>query len=119
MRFATFVTFMLPLAAFAAPTPSALDNLDDLCAILKDAPDQLGNSFGTTIRSLAVVVAQIGASDNSQELAVVQDVKDAENELLNSFTSVGTAPIDGTRYVNSLCAYTMVKNELIWRFCSL
>ena len=118
MRFATFVTFMLPLAAFAAPTPLIPFGLD-LCAQFRDARDQLENGFGTTIRSLATVVAQIGASANSQELAVVQGVKDAQSEILNSFTSDGAAPLKKARYVNSLCAYTMVKNELIWRFCSL
>ena len=113
MRFATSVAFMLPLAAFAAPIDL------DPCSDLREARGQLGNGFAFSIRFLATVVAQIGASDNSQELAVVQGVKDAQSELLNSFPSDGTATFDRAQYVNTLCAYTMVKNELIWRFCSL
>ena len=106
---------MLPLAAFAGPiTP-----LDPCPGFQRDS-NQLKNDLASTISSLATVAAQIGASDNSrefvnsQELVVLNGVNDAQNELVNSNSGTGAA-----QYVNSLCAYTMVKNELIWRFCSL
>ena len=104
MRFATFVAFMLPLAAFADSTPS-IPFYSDLCDQFLKARVEFEDIYGNTIGSFATIVTQIGASHNSQELAVVHDVKDAKS-MLDSFTFAnndGTAPSDTTQCVNSLC----------------
>ena len=116
MRFATFVAFMLPLAAFADSIPSIPFN-SDLCPELQNAVSQFSNAFASTTGSLASVVSQLSVSNSGREL--LQFVPDPSSNLTRFTFGPGGGPSNTARYVNILCAYTMVKNELIRRFCSL
>ena len=122
MRFATCVAFMLPFATFAR-AQSFADEINDV----QKRFDQGFHGMSNAVNSVA---AQISASNNSQELRVLHAMQEAKSNL----PSVGVTltfdpaasenpPVESNntslKYVDSLCAYTMVKNELIPPFCSM
>ena len=121
MRFATFVAFVLPLAALAAPTPTPQwDQLDAARKEFAEALHTAGNAINMTIHQLSdfqdapvlVHVLQTVQLVNTNFGFGVQ----AASRIFDALQSQNV-PCDA-EYVDSLCAYTIVKNELTRRFCS-
>ena len=121
MRFAICVAFMLPFATFARANYA--DDMTD-ARTLYDQGFRLWSNAHTSVAS------QTSASNNSQELRVLQAMHEADINLPGVTATLTFDPktsqdppaeSDNTslKYVDSLCAYTMVKNELIPRFCSM
>ena len=112
MRFAAFVAFMLPLAALAAPPqPDSADTLNE----------RFGQAITETLSAITATIDQLSASKTHQERAVLHRAQDAnkvfQTALLAGFNILnlnGTTPRE-SEYVDSLCAYTMVKNEITRR----
>ena len=123
MRFATFVAFMLPLAALAVPTPIPRQ----FNTTFTDAINRLNTAAEDASSSISVMLYDLGASQNSQEQTFYDGLQVAS---LNSQIAVKAVisiydtvksnnTFLDTEYVVGLYVYTMVKNELIRRFCSL
>ena len=117
MRFATFAAFMLPLAALAAPTPSPLDL----------ARDQFEKSLKLTGDDIKMAIQQVGEFDGDATLVTVfQSVQlvatnvgfgaQAASRIRDALTN--QHDVSPAEYVDSLCVYTIVKNELTRRFRS-
>ena len=129
MRFATFAAFMLPLAALAAPTPTPrqLGSADvDMLKQLTEAHDRFTAAFIDTSSATNSTIDHLSASQNELERAILDEVQAATGVF--GIAVLATANLfdphqDGQaflkfEYVDSICAYTMVKNELTRRFCS-
>ena len=125
MRFATFVAFMLPLAAFAAPTPTPRQADSDLSVAFEDKLGNYSLALSYTVTAVNEAVVQLGASNNSQELSVLDTLLNLRHDLY----SVDVFLADNNSVVNTFLksqyvdifsrTYTMVKYELIPRFCSM
>ena len=121
MRFATCIAFMLPLAAFAR------NSTTDSAAELPGALDRYKQGFYMASNALASMANQTAASNNTQELRVFHAIQDASSNIpfvdislpLTNDTETAQSNNASLKYVDSLCAYTMVKNKLIPRFCSM
>ena len=123
MRFATLFAFMLSLAALAAATsyPRPFDST------FTDAIDRFITASVDANSSISIIYDDFGASQGSQERALYDDVRVVSSVCqiaLRAVASIYTTvqsnnTILETEYVGGLCVYTMVKNELTRRFCSL
>ena len=118
MRFATFVAFMLPLAALAAPTPTPSRS---------DSFDKFNQAYYETDTALKATIDQLNNGDltlNGHRQATLSDSQLADTYLESAHQMAvriydNTSTDLSTEYVNSLCAYTVGKNESTRRFCSL
>ena len=113
MRFATFAAFMLPLAALAEPI--SFSSLSKIATPLNATSDHVES----------VIKQLLGHTENSP-LRALETAQLASTTVLFGngalkrmlFPDVGPAAPSDREYVDSLCAYTIVKNELTRRFCS-
>ena len=125
MRFATFAAFMLPLAALAAPIPTPQPpQWDQLDAARKEFADALGitgNAIDLAIHQLSdfqdvpalKIIFQTAQLANTNFGFGAQAASRIATAIQNHYT-----PSDA-EYVDSLCEYTILENELTRRFCSL
>ena len=126
MRFTTFVGFMLPLAALAASTSPQPDSADaDMLKQLGEAQGRFTAAFIYTSTATNATIDQLSTSQNDLERAILDEVQ-AATEVFEiavlataNIVSLNDQAALGFEYVDSLCAYTMVNNELMRRFCSL
>ena len=119
MRLTTFVALMLPLAALAASTPTPPQ---------PDSADTLGSRFVQaaegTLSAINATINQLNASTNRQERAVLHRVQDANKVFqiavlaATNLSSLNSTNPREAEYVDSFCAYMMVKNKLTRHFCS-
>ena len=109
MRFAIFAAFMLPLAALAAPITSS-----DLIKI--------SNPLTRTSVEVESVVRQLFGHTKNSPLRALETAQLANATVFFGIVAMRRIfqanVISDNEYVDSLCAYTIVKNELTRLFCS-
>lgn len=119
MRFAIFVAFLLPFAGAVAALPNPVDSW----AAFSQAYVLTNIALQSTIDQLhGGRISQLPSDQEQQYLAgKFQEADDvlgsAHQATLNIFYAyeANTAPSEN-EYVDGLCAYTMVKNELTRSF---
>ena len=107
---------MLPLAALAAPTPRQSDSFDEY--------DQAYSETDSALQATIDQLSNVGLTLNGHRQADLDGFKLAEAYLEIAHQAAvriheNTSTDLSSEYVDSLCAYTMVKNELTQFFCSL
>ena len=101
MRFATFVAFMLPLAAFAAPTPTPRAVVD-LPGLFNNEIGNYSMALGNTQLAIAQAVNLLVA-DNSQELWALDALTNARDNLFSlevNLANLGAA-VQTTTFIES------------------
>ena len=117
MRFFTFVAFMLPLSALAAPTPTPPQpSPDDLIKQVTDARDRFAAAIKETSTALNNTIDLL--QNDSKRGALLKKANDANTNLGIAFTAAlsidadvraGNAPQE-SEYVDNLSPYTMDHN---------
>ncbi len=124
MRFFTFVAFMLPLSALAAPTPASTSisasqpSATDLAAQIDEARARFAQAFGDTSLALNATIDQLSVSKDSRNRGLLKTALKANKNLGIAFTAAlnidadvqaGKPPLEA-EYVDNLSAYTMNQN---------
>ena len=103
MCFATIVAFILPLVAFAAPTPASRRADTPPSNELEDAVHRYSDGVKETLSALKSIEIQFRESTNPLEHSARNTVEDALSDIFFAAVILGG---DNTNleYVDSLCA---------------